>query len=269
MPARGETGPFADVRWRDETGSTNADVLALARSGAPEGVVVATRFQRSGRGRHRRTWVAPPGTALLASVLLRPDLGPEAAQLATMAAALAGADACREVAGVEPALKWPNDLVVEDARGAMAKLAGLLGESLVEGERLAAVVVGMGCNLTAAPAGAVDLQKLAGRGIEAGDLLASWLEHLRARYPTASRAGALLDDYRPRCATLGRTVRVELADEVLEGQAVDVTVEGHLVVESAAGRRTVVVGDVVHLRGTLKDRGPSPPGSRTPSSPPW
>ena len=268
MPVGGEPGRTAAVRWRDETGSTNADVLALARSGAPEWAVVATRFQRSGRGRHRRPWVAPPGTALLASVLLRPALKPGAAQLATMAAALAGADACREVAGVEPALKWPNDLVVEEAGGAPAKLAGLLGESLVEGDDLAAVVVGMGCNLTAAPAGAVHLQSLAGRGIEAGDLLASWLEHLRIHYPTPSRAGAILDDYRARCATLGQSVRVELADQVLEGQAVDVSTEGHLVVESAAGRRVVVVGDVVHLRGALRDPDPSAPGPRTVPSPP-
>ena len=247
VPGGEEPGRFADVRRVDETGSTNADLLLLARSGASEGVVVVTGHQRSGRGRRGRTWLAPPGSALLASVLLRPALGPEAAHLVTVAAALAAVDACHEVAGVDLGLKWPNDLVV-DIDGATSKLAGLLAESLVEGDRLAAVVVGMGCNLTTAPPGAVCLDDLAGRAVDRDELLASWLAHLDRRYPSPSRVGALLDDYRRRSTTLGRTVRVELTGETFEGRAIDVTEAGHLMVETAAGRREVTAGDVVHLR---------------------
>ena len=247
MPVKGEPGRFADVRRCDQTDSTNADLLSLAGAGAPEGIVVVTDFQRSGRGRRGRAWTAPPGSALLASVLLRPPLAPEAAHLVTMAAALAAAEACEEVSGVRPGLKWPNDLVIE--RGpSTAKLAGLLAESVVEGDRLEAVVVGMGCNLRAAPAGAVHLEDLAGRPVDRDDLLARWLVHLDVRYPTPSRAGALLDDYRRRCTTLGRTVRVELEDETFEGRAVDVTENGHLVVDTASDRRELTVGDVGHLR---------------------
>jgi BirA family biotin operon repressor/biotin-[acetyl-CoA-carboxylase] ligase len=260
MPTSAELGRFADVRSSDETGSTNADLLSLARAGAPEGIVVLTDYQRSGRGRRHRTWLAPRGSALLASVLLRPALAPGTAHLVTMAGALAAASACEDVAGIRPGLKWPNDLVVERA-DRTAKLAGLLAESLVEGDRLEAVVVGMGCNLTAAPPGAVYLEALAGRPVERDELLASWLGHLEAHYPTPSRAGSLLDDYRRRCTTLGRTVRVELESETFEGQAGDITDEGHLVVETVTGTRDVAVGDVVHLHPALA----TSPGQLPPS----
>ena len=66
---------FADVRWVASTGSTNADALALARDGAPEGVVVVADHQRAGRGRYDRAWVAPPGGSLLVSVPVRMDDG--------------------------------------------------------------------------------------------------------------------------------------------------------------------------------------------------
>ena len=64
---------FTDVRWITETGSTNADLLAAAAEGAPEGVVLVADHQSAGRGRLDRTWVAPAGSSLLVSVLLRPQ----------------------------------------------------------------------------------------------------------------------------------------------------------------------------------------------------
>ena len=101
---------FADVRWVGETGSTNTDALALARDGAPEGVVLVADHQTAGRGRLGRTWEAPPGASLLVSVLLRPPAA--VADAVTMAAGVAMAEAVAEVAGVDARLKWPNDLVV-------------------------------------------------------------------------------------------------------------------------------------------------------------
>lgn len=243
-----------DVREREQTGSTNEDVLALARDGAPEGVVVVTAHQTGGRGRRGRTWVAPPGSSLLASVLLRPSLAPVSAHLATMAAALAAADACGRVAGVTPALKWPNDLVAEAAGGATGKLAGLLAEALVGGDRIEALVVGMGLNLTEAAAsfpGAVCLESLAGRTVDRRALLSSWLEHLDRWYAgLAGSAGrrAVLAAYRHRCATIGRTVRVVLAHRTFSGRAAGVDGHGRLVVETVSGSAVVDAGDVVHLR---------------------
>lgn len=250
-------GRFADVRRVAETGSTNTDLLALAREGAPEGVVLVTDHQTAGRGRLGRVWQAPPGSSLLASVLCRPAVPVARAHLVTVAAGLAAADAVEEVAGFRPSLKWPNDLVVDVADGTR-KVAGLLAESVVEGAALAAVVVGMGMNVRwphplpeeLAPT-ATALNHVAGRDVAVDDVLGAWLPAFDRRYGVLHGEGgvaATADAHRAACSTLGRRVRVELADGTVEGAAVDVDDDGHLVVEVGGARRTVAVGDVVHLR---------------------
>ncbi len=126
--------------------STNRYLLDQARRGAPEGLWAVADHQTAGRGRLGRRWEAPPGASLLASVLFRPALEPEDLHLCTALVALAGIDACAEVAGVSPGVQWPNDLVVDDR-----KLAGVLAEADARapggppGSR--AVVVGIGVNV--------------------------------------------------------------------------------------------------------------------------
>jgi BirA family biotin operon repressor/biotin-[acetyl-CoA-carboxylase] ligase len=269
---------FTDVRWAATTGSTNADAMALARDGAPEGVVVVADHQSAGRGRRDRSWLAPPGGSLLVSVLLRPPSA--VAGAVTMAAGLAMAEAVDEVAGVSAGLKWPNDLVVATPDGER-KLAGILaeadwpaGSTISAGYRApapddrAVVVVGIGLNVDwprpdGAPGdgpGAGALAEVAGIAtalnwvgptVDRVDLLAAFLRRLDERYGDLVRSGpaGLLADWRGRSATMGRRVRVDLGADDVVGTAVDVTVEGHLVVESLEGeRRTIAVGDVVHLR---------------------
>lgn len=230
-------------------GSTNDVALDHARRGAPEGLVVVADVQRSGRGRRGRSWLAPAGSSLLVSVLLRPELPPERLHLGVAAVALAAADACAAVAGVRPGLKWPNDLVVGDA-----KLGGVLAE--VEA---GAVVVGLGLNVAwdssspapspspSPPAGAVDLAGASGRVVDRDALLAGLLDALAARVGGGEWAG-VASAYRAACATLGRRVRVELDDESFTGTAADVADDGALLVDVGACLRTVSAGEVVHLR---------------------
>jgi BirA family biotin operon repressor/biotin-[acetyl-CoA-carboxylase] ligase len=256
---------FADVRWLASTGSTNADALELARDGAPEGIVVVADHQTAGRGRRSRTWVAPPGSSLLVSVLLRPPA--DVAGAVTMAVAVAMAGAVADLAGVEPGLKWPNDLVVDDR-----KLAGILAEAdwpagaaMSAGWRAPAahervpVVVGVGVNVSwPAPPETDELAETAtalnwlGADVDRADLLVAFLRRLDASYGELVRSGSpagTMAEWRRRSATLGRRVRVDLGPDDVEGTAVDVTDEGHLVVETLEGaRRTFAVGDVVHLR---------------------
>ena len=101
----------------DETGSTNTDLLAAAESGAPDRSVLVARHQTAGRGRLDRRWEAPAGASLLVSLLFRNV--PEHPHELTQRVALAAVAACGAVAGVQPQLKWPNDLLVDGA-----KLAG-------------------------------------------------------------------------------------------------------------------------------------------------
>jgi BirA family biotin operon repressor/biotin-[acetyl-CoA-carboxylase] ligase len=246
---------FSDVRWLADVDSTNAMLLQEARSGAPEGVVVVADHQTAGRGRLGRRWEAPAGASLLVSVLLRPaglpdPLPVEQAHLVTAAAGLAAVAACVTVAGLRPELKWPNDLM-----SGGRKLAGILAEAeLGSGPRpeLAAVVVGMGLNVTwheTVPAEltelAVALNHLTGQTVDRADLLVAWLVEFEARYGDLA---AVADEYRRVCATVGRNVRVALRDESFDGVAVGITAEGHLLVDSAGTTREVAAGDVVHLR---------------------
>ena len=243
-----------------EIDSTNRYLLERARAGAPEGEVVVADFQSAGRGRLGRRWEAPPGSNLLASVLLRPTLALEELHLCTVAVALAAADACGQGAGVTPELKWPNDLVV---RG--RKLGGILAEALPAGP---AVVVGLGLNVrwpppdTAepkSPAGGPDEVATAATSLwrETGvehdprtmlQLVLARLEERLAELADRHGRRRLAGEYRRRCDTVGRAVRVSLADEDFTGTATDITVEGHLIVDVGTCLRTVAAGDVVHLR---------------------
>ncbi|MGI8684338.1 MAG: biotin--[acetyl-CoA-carboxylase] ligase, partial [Acidimicrobiales bacterium] len=135
---------------------------------------------------------------------------------------------------------WPNDLVVGDA-----KLAGVLAE--VAGD---AVVVGLGLNVSLAgpwPAGAVSAEAAAGRPVDIDPLLDAVLAALADRYGDWA---AVASEHRRACATLGRTVRVDLADESFTGTAADITDDGHLLVDVGMCIRTVTAGDVLHLRPT-------------------
>jgi len=129
------------------TDSTNDDALAAARAGAPHGALFVTDEQRRGRGRRGNTWHSTPGEALLFSVVLRPELAAErAASLALVAglAVRAAVASALDSAGVAKTaqVKWPNDVVVE-----RLKVAGILVESQMRGDKLSAAVVGVGLNV--------------------------------------------------------------------------------------------------------------------------
>ena len=251
---------FGVVRRVAETGSTNADLLAEARSGAPEGVVLVADHQSAGRGRLDRSWVAPPGSSLLVSVLLRPRLAPDEAHLLTTATAVAASQACAEVAGATPAVKWPNDLIVVGGAHDGRKLAGVLAEAVLVGGRLDAVVVGMGLNVNwpeDLPAEladiAVSLDRLAGHAVDREQVLVAWLGHLDrwlAALDADEGRDALRAAVRERSATLGRRVEADLPAGRVVGVAVDIDRSGHLLVDPDDGAGPVVVsaGDVVHLR---------------------
>jgi BirA family biotin operon repressor/biotin-[acetyl-CoA-carboxylase] ligase len=184
-------------------------------------------------------------------------VGPDRAHLLTAAVAVAAAEAVGEVAGVELDLKWPNDLVAGTGGDEVRKVAGVLAESILAGDRLEAVVVGTGLNVNwpedgvaGLPPGAAAVNQLAGRSVDRADLLVAWLRRLDHwwRLIEAGRSDELLAAYRARLSTLGQLVSVETPDGTIEGRAVDITGEGHLVVETAIARHTFTVGDVVHLR---------------------
>ena len=228
--------PGWQIRHVAETGSTNADLLAAAEGGrAGDRTALFADHQTAGRGRLDRRWDAPPGANLLVSLLFDPssrDGGDPAGVVRRVG--VATVDAVRSIVDAERVvgLKWPNDVLLDDA-----KLAGILA---TRSATTGAVVIGIGLNTSWSPPGAADL----GGVVDPAGMLERLLDALE-RLP-----GDVLDRYRRMLLTLGRRVRVELPSGAdLVGRATDVDDGGRLaVVDHDGTRHRLDVGDIVHLR---------------------
>jgi BirA family biotin operon repressor/biotin-[acetyl-CoA-carboxylase] ligase len=247
-----------------ETGSTNSDLLAAARDGAPEGTVLAAEVQTAGRGRLDRRWICPPRAALSFSVLLRPDGVPAVARgWIALLAGVAVAAGLRAQAGLDARLKWPNDVLVGGA-----KIAGILAEQAGD-----AIVLGIGINVTTRrdelPVPHATSVVLAGAAPDREQLLVAVLGELETwyrRWVAAVAAGppvldrtvlagpggdpaGLRAEYLRLSATVGQQVRVSMpGGKLVTGRAGDVDATGRLVVGTASGPVAVSAGDVVHVR---------------------
>ncbi|MFI9007441.1 biotin--[acetyl-CoA-carboxylase] ligase [Actinosynnema sp. NPDC053489] len=248
------TGRYATVDVVPETGSTNADLRGAAVRGAHDRTALLAERQTAGQGRRGRGWTSPTGGVYL-SVLFRPTgVAPARLPWLTLLAGVALVRTAREF-GVEATLKWPNDLLVGDAKaaGVLAEIAPGSGQ---------AVVVGIGLNVAKLPddvepgAGGLvptSLEDHAGP-LDRTRVAIALLRELAALEERWRRSGgdepALREEYRRHCVTLGRPVRVELAGGgALLGTAHDLGVDGTLVVRDESGdEHSVSAGDVVHLR---------------------
>ena len=243
--------PGFTLRRLARTPSTQDVVRAAARAGAAEGFCCVAGEQTAGRGRQGRSWTAPAGTALLASILLRPPA--EVAGGVSLAGGLAVADAAEALGARGVELKWPNDVLAPGG----GKLAGILTE--VEPRSQAggggvAVVCGVGLNLGVAwfppdVAGA-SLHTLVGREVGWEEALAALLPALAGRCAELCRGGvgATVAAWRERSVTLGRRVAVDTPSGRVEGLAVDVAADGALLVQPDSGGPALrlLAGDV-HL----------------------
>ncbi len=262
-----EPGLWTAIEVVERTGSTNADVVAAARAGTAEGLVLLAESQRAGRGRLGRDWQSPPRAGIAASVLLRPGRAvPQRGWAAVPAvrygwlpllAGVALVAAVSRVTGLPAALKWPNDLLV-----AGRKCAGILAESVPgsDTDPGTAVVVGIGLNvsLRADELPTPDATSLVLAGAPQADRdplvravlreLAGWYGRWRATGGDAGACG-LVEAYRRDCATLGRAVTVSLPGGGFRtGTAIDVDGDGRLLVKDAEGSTALAAGDVLHLR---------------------
>lgn len=239
--------------WRHAaaTGSTNDDAAAWARAGAPAGAVVVADEQTRGRGRLGRRWHSPPGESLYFSVVLRPPLPPHRVPPLTLAAGVAVAEALVEVLGPSlpaPALKWPNDVLL-DGR----KVAGILTEMSADLDHVHHLVVGIGVNLNvrafpdelAAIATSVAVAR--GEPVARADFaarLCARLEYWVDRF-VAEGAPAIVAAWKQHARFFGRRVRVTAGRDVVEGVAEDLEDDGALRLRLDDGRvQRVVAGEV-------------------------
>ncbi len=230
--------------------STNSMLLALAtHRELPSFTALATLDQTAGRGRLDRSWIAPAGTALALSVLVRDALRHPLVSWLPLLAGLALAEALDEVAPGRVAIKWPNDLLLDDR-----KVCGILVE-VAPGGRDA--VIGSGLNLTQTaeqlPVETSTSLAFAGVRLGSGDLdnlVAGYLGRLRNELEAPGPASRLRERVVAMCATVGTRVRVALADgSTLVGMAAGVDVVGRLEVTPDSGDLVAVaVGDVTHVR---------------------
>jgi BirA family biotin operon repressor/biotin-[acetyl-CoA-carboxylase] ligase len=237
-----------------ETASTNDLAMGFASEGAPEGTVVAADSQTKGRGRLGRRWASPPGCNVHMSVVLRPALPPRDAPVLTVLSAVSVAEALRDVAGVEAAVKWPNDVLVHGR-----KIAGILLETRSDTDRVLFAVLGIGINVNVRIDGlpeevrksATSLSALTGREHSRAEVMAAVLDRLSCRLDELGEKGrgALLDRWRELSSTLGREVRVAEGGISFTGKAMDIDEDGRLIVRlEHGGTRKVASGDVESLR---------------------
>jgi len=241
-------------------GSTNDELLARAAAGATEGLLAVADAQTAGRGRLERAWWAPPGSSLLMSLLLRPPIPPSRAGQLTMCLGLAAVEGIEAVTGLRPALKWPNDLLLDGS-----KLGGMLSELRLAGERLDYTVLGLGLNVNLAfdgpgvpadiAATAISLSGALGRPVDRLPLLVAILARCEAWYDRLLGGASPHRAWADRLDTLGRAIAVALPNGTIHGVATGVTPEGALLVRDAAGRlQTVWAGDVTTVRDTVASR---------------
>lgn len=244
--------PDLTLELLPESPSTNQVAADRARDGAPDGLLVVADHQTAGRGRLDRTWETPAGAAITFSLVLRPTVPASSWPWLPL---LTGHTVAKALAsfGYETRVKWPNDVLI-DGR----KVAGILVER-IDTEDGPAAVVGVGINVST-PADELPVPTATSLAVAHPDLtptregvLLGVVAAVREGYDAwqvggSDAASRLASSYVAACATVGQDVRVDLpGGTAMAGRAVDVDIDGRLVVETGDGVEKVGAGDVVHV----------------------
>ncbi len=240
--------------------STNTYAARLAREGAAEGCAVIADEQTGGKGRLGRSWVSPPGVNLYMSLILRPAVSTATVPQVGLLAAVAVADAIEDVCPLIPAIKWPNDILIDGK-----KVCGILAEMQTEAGSLKAVVLGIGVNVNASLSAfpeelrdkASSLFLLGGRAIDRSAFTAAVLTHLEKLYILWLEEGfPALRPLWERRATglLGKVITVAAAEGTITGTVQGLDSDGALLLgdEGSETLRRVLAGDVTVIGGYVR-----------------
>ncbi len=239
------------VVYRSAVGSTNDLARALGEAGASAPAVVLADYQSAGRGRRGRSWVAPPNTSVLLSLLIRPAVAPGQVPLFSLLAALAAAEALEELCGVCARVKWPNDVLLNGK-----KCGGVLVEMAGEAETVRHVVIGVGINVSQSAAqlprdarqAATSVRLACGRAPRRARIAVEVVNRIVACEGGRRLPDDLLLRWRARDVCLGARVAVAAPEGRVEGVGEAVDELGRLVVRRADGARvTCLAGDVTVL----------------------
>ncbi|MBN1282739.1 MAG: biotin--[acetyl-CoA-carboxylase] ligase [Proteobacteria bacterium] len=233
-----------------EIGSTHS--YAMSRGAElPDRMIVTADFQREGRGRRGRVWSAPIDSSLLFSIVLKPGFPPATAPLTGHMLA-ASISAALEDAGVPAYIRWPNDVMA-----GKAKIAGVLAEASVTGERLDFVVVSAGINVNQDRAALAHIERPAtsllietGRPREPMELMQPLLSRFGALYDSlrAGGAAAVAKEWQGRCCLTGERVALDLGSRIVEGVVRGFSEDGSIIIEEGPGRvSSHSSGEVIRL----------------------
>jgi BirA family biotin operon repressor/biotin-[acetyl-CoA-carboxylase] ligase len=237
--------------YRPTLDSTNTLAMDLMRKPAAEGTIVLTDHQPAGRGRQGRRWQSLPGQQILLSIIVYPRFPLTSL---VMCSALAVRDAIAETTALSPAIKWPNDVLL-----AGKKVCGILIESTSSTENRWSAVVGIGVNVFGSfkedhelAERATTIAEQGAPGIRRETLIASILARFEEHYLRLQDGGAagarhVWSGWRTQLATLGRRVRIQQGEQIIEGIARDVGTDGTLLVHQDNGTTAQIAWGDVHL----------------------
>lgn len=236
------------IYYFDTVSSTMDTAWQLGIKGSPEGTVVLSETQGKGRGRLGRNWFSPKYKGIYLSLILRPKILPHQMPLLTLMNAVSICEAIKENTGLTCQIKWPNDILIHHK-----KLGGILTELNAETDASHFIVIGIGLNVnndkkTLLP-GATSLKEQKKEEVNRLELLQEILRRIEANYLIFQKkgAGSIIDKWRGWSVSLGRRVRVICQKQHIEGEAVDIDIDGGLLIRNDSGlTQKVTAGDVVH-----------------------
>lgn len=255
-PYLAEPFRYAKIIFYPLIDSTNNAAKRLAIDGAPHGTVVLAQQQSGGRGRRGRSFFSPPETGLYLTVILKQGRNIRQSMLVTAAAAVAVTRALRLCGGVDPQIKWVNDIYLGGK-----KVCGILAEAVtnLEDGAIDYVVVGVGINLSPPPGGYPEELRGIVTSVEeetgvhlsrcrvAGEIINQLMT--LAEQPDGA---AFLEEYRSRSCVLGREINISSPTGTAQGVALDITPEGHLVVQLENGGVTTLGSGEITIRPVQK-----------------
>jgi BirA family biotin operon repressor/biotin-[acetyl-CoA-carboxylase] ligase len=228
------------IHFHESIGSTQKEAHRLAYEGAPEGTVVVAEEQRTGRGRLGREWFSLPKRGIWMSMVVRPDLPPQRAPQFTLIAAVAAALAIVDVTGLQPEIKWPNDILVNGK-----KVVGILTELQAEADKISSLIIGVGMNVNHDPEDfpesvrktATSLSMEKGAKIPRAKLVQSFLAYFEKYYAIYLEKGfapikLLWETY---AISLGKVITATTITGKVAGKAAGITDDGILIIEDQYG----------------------------------
>lgn len=230
----------------EETDSTNTQLMAMAKAGAPHGTVVMAKHQTAGKGRLGRTFVSPEGSGLYCSVLIRQGFSMEHIGLITPCAAVAAAKALERIAGLDAGIKWVNDIIVSGR-----KICGILTEASLPDF----IVIGIGINLRSVKSTfpdelldiATSIEDETGRIITAPQMADALLTELSGIVENLHNSD-FLEEYRKRSCIIGREVNVMTGNETYPALVTGIDDSAGLIIRLSTGEERVLRTGEVSVR---------------------